>query len=83
MHAVRPIVVQPPASIRALRLSIARRARAHAGAMRRDQRRFGHAQPRYDALPEDKPAPSLRFADFKLFAHTFAAGFLFVSVFIA
>ena len=46
----------------------------------RDPRRFGRAVARTCALEQAQPAIS---DDLKLFATTFAAGFLFVSVLIA
>ncbi|MEO7654444.1 MAG: hypothetical protein ABIS23_02030 [Sphingomicrobium sp.] len=49
--------------------------------MRRDPRRFGQAQPRFDAMPVAQ-APLVS-DNLRLFAHSFGAAFLFVSVLIA
>ena len=47
-----------------------------------DPRRFGRGRRLVDALPV-RPLPPIFSADVKLFATTFFAGFLFVSVFLA
>jgi hypothetical protein len=83
MPAVRPIAAQRPAKLSGLRTSIARRSQFRASALRRDLRRFGAALPRFDVAPEVPAQPSMGLSDLKLFAHTFAAGFLFVTVFLA
>ena len=54
--------------------------RGFGGVVRRDQRRFGRAMVR------NAPVPSIatrRSDGLRLFAHTFGAAFLFVTVFIA
>lgn len=85
MQAAHPIVAPTrPVPGPALRPSIIRRARGHSAPFRRDARRFGVAMPRYDAvLAAEGTGVSQRFSDLKLFTHTFAAGFLFMTVFLA
>lgn len=61
---------------------VTRRHRARAGLgqiARRDSRRFGHGMVRVEAIA----APAVANESLRLFAHTFGAAFLFVTVFLA
>jgi hypothetical protein len=51
---------------------------------RRDQRRFGTGMVRMDVIATSQPTATVRASEgFRLFAHTFGAAFLFVTVFLA
>ena len=55
--------------------------RGYGQVLRRDPRRFGQAMVRVEALAA--PATAQGNASMRLFAHTFGAAFLFVTVFLA